>query len=99
MVKAITEYAEKKHFLNDITNEPNLSLAVRELIKSAIEYDKLIQQYKEEPEKLNELVEKKAMDIEKQTEEAWIKSLGYTKRSALMKSMREIQDIEYRKDL
>ena len=98
MIKEIIEYAERKNLVNDITNEANISLAVRDLLKSAIEYEKLIEQYKEDPEKLKELVEKKTKEMDKQTETEWIKSLTYAKRQSLLKEMRDVQDIEYRKD-
>ena len=99
MLKKIIEYAERKNLVNDITNEANTSLAVRELIKSAIEYEKIIEHYKEDPEKLNALVEKKTKEMDKQTETEWIKSLTYAKRQSLLKEMRDVQDEEYRKDV
>ena len=98
ILKSIIEYAERNNLVNDITNEPNVSLAVRELLKNAIRYEKIISEYKEKPEELKNLVAKKQEEISKQTEEEWIRSLSYSKRSALLKEMREIQDEEYDKD-
>ena len=97
ILKSIIEFAERNNLVNDITNEPNVSLAVRELLKNAIRYEKIILEYKEDPEKLNDLVEKKQEEINKQTEEEWIRSLSYSKRSSLLKEMRDIQDEEYDK--
>ena len=98
ILKSIIEYAERNNLVNDITNEPNVSLAVRELLKNAIRYEKIILEYKENPEELNNLVTKKQEEISKQTDTEWIKSLSYSKRSSLLKEMREIQDEEYDKD-
>jgi len=98
ILKSIIEYAERNNLVNDITNEPNVSLAVRELLKNAIQYEKIILEYKEDPEKLNNLVAKKQEEMNKQTEEEWIRSLSYSKRSSLLKEMRDVQDEEYDKD-
>ena len=98
ILKSIIEFAERNNLVNDITNEPNVSLAVRELLKNAIQYEKIILEYKEDPEKLNNLVAKKQEEMNKQTEEEWIRSLSYSKRSSLLKEMRDVQDEEYDKD-
>ena len=98
ILKSIYEYAERNNLVNDITNEPNVSLAVRELLKNAILYEKIILEYKENPEELKNLVAKKQEEINKQTEEEWIRSLSYSKRSSLLKEMRDIQNEEYDKD-
>ena len=97
ILKEISEYAEKNGLVNDITNEPNISKAVRELLKKAIQYEKVMLEYKENPEKLKDLVVKKQKEMNKQTEVEWIRSLSYSKRSSLLKEMREIQDEEYDK--
>ena len=98
ILKSIIEYAERNNLVNDITNEPNVSLAVRELLKSAIKYEKIMMEYKDNPEKLKDLVAKKQKEMSKQTDEEWIRSLSYAKRSSLLKEMRDIQDEEYDKD-
>ena len=98
ILKSIIEYAERNNLVNDITNEPNVSQAVRELLKNAIQYEKIILEYKENPEELNNLVVKKQEEISKQTDTEWIRSLSYSKRSSLLKEMRDIQDEEYDKD-
>ena len=95
ILKSIIEYAERNNLVNDITNEPNVSLAVRELLKKAIQYEKIMLEYKEDPDKLKDLVEKKQKEMSKQTDEEWIRSLSYAKRSSLLKEMRDIQDKAY----